>query len=176
MTCPKCKKPLKTALLWAVEVSYCSSCLGLWFDKDELRWAKDTKDARLRWLDIDLWEKKSKFRLAYGIRRCPSCRVPLYEVYYGDSKVIIDVCNLCQGVWLDRGEFKKIIDYLKEKADYEILHNSAKNIFKEVSEVFTGPERLREEIVDVFVVLTALYYKLLAKYGVILQLIVRIPK
>ena len=176
MKCPLCKKPLLSAILHNTEIDYCPNCLGLWFEEEELRWAKDEEDRNLGWLDIDLWKDKEKFKISSGIRLCPSCRVPLYEVYYGDSGVIVDVCNLCHGVWLDRAEFKKIIDWLKEKADYEILHNYSKNLFKELAEIFTGPETLREEILDFLLILKLLNYKFAVKYPIISQIILELPR
>lgn len=133
--------------------------------------AKDKKDKDLNWLDIDLWKDENKFNVSYGIRLCPCCRVPLYEIYYGDSKVIVDICNLCQGVWLDRAEFKKITDWLKEKADYEILNNYSKNLFEQFAEIFIGPETFREEILDFLTVLKLLNYKFTAQHPVISRLI-----
>lgn len=176
MKCPRCKKSLSSALVSNTEVDYCSICLGLWFEKEELRWAKDEQDKNLNWLDIDLWQDKDKFKLSFGARSCPACRIPLYEVYYGDSKVIVDVCSLCKGIWLDRGEFKKIINYLKEKADYEILRNYAKNLFSEMTEIFIGPEALREEILDFIVLLKVLKYKFAVQYPAISFLISYLPK
>ena len=174
--CPKCRVSLKGAVIANVEVDYCPKCLGLWFDEDELRWAKDQKDKNLQWLDIDLWKDDKKFRVAYGVRLCPSCRLPLYEVYYGDSKIVVDVCRICRGIWLDRAEFKKIIDWLRMRADYEILNKYAKNFFSELAEIFTGPESLREEIADFLAVLKLLNYKLVVKNPLIAQLISQMPK
>lgn len=183
MLCPICKKTLSSTIFHNVEVNYCPQCLGLWFEQDELRWAKDEKDKDLRWLDIDLWKSKSDFKISYGRRLCPSCRVPLYEVYYGRSgdlparrRVIVDLCNFCQGIWLDRAEFKKIVDWLKEKADYEILNNYAKNLFLELAEVFVGPETLREEIFDFLTILKLLNYKFTAQHPAISKIILGLPK
>lgn len=176
MLCPRCKINLDQALFYHTEVDYCPRCLGIFFEKDELRQAKDEKDKNLSWLDIDLWKEETKFKLNRGIRICPFCRVPLYEVYYGDSRIIVDLCNLCQGIWLDRGEFKKIIEYLKERADWEILHNYTKNLIEEFWEIFTGPESLREEISDFLIILKLLNYKLLAQHSNIAKLISLLPK
>jgi len=177
MNCPICKnKKLSSVILYNVEVDYCPNCLGLWFEKDELGQAKDEKDRNLRWLDIDLWKREKDFKISYGIRLCPSCRVPLYEVYYGNSGVIVDVCNLCQGIWLDRAEFKKITDWLKQKADYEILNNYVKNLFLEFSEIFIGPEPLREEILDFLAVLKLLNYKFTVQHPAISRIISKLPK
>jgi len=172
MKCPICKDlDLLSSILHNVEVDYCPKCLGLWFDQEELRLAKDKKDKDLEWLDIDLWKNDNDFNVSYGIRACPHCRVPLYEVYYGDSKIVVDVCNLCKGIWLDRAEFKKITEWLKEKADYEILNNYTKNLFKEFGEIFAGPETLREEIEDFLTVLKLLNYKFTTQHPVIARLI-----
>ena len=108
MECPICKKSLEKAILCNVEVDYCPQCFGLWFEEEELRWAKDFKDRNLKWLDIDLWREPEKFSISPLQKLCPACRLPLYETQYGDSKIKVDVCNICRGIWLDRGEFKKI--------------------------------------------------------------------
>lgn len=176
MLCPFCKKPLDKAILSGVEVDYCPQCLGLWFEKDELRLAKDEKDRSLRWLDIDLWKDDTKFKISPGIRLCPYCRLPLYEVYYGDSQIIVDVCNLCQGIWLDRGEFKKIIKYLKEKADYKILNDYLKSLTEEFWEIFIGSEILREEILDFLTILKLLNYKFTVQHPIISKIIFQLPK
>jgi len=176
MLCPHCKISLSSTILHNVEVDYCPNCLGLWFEEDELRWAKDEEDESLRWLDIDLWKNKRKFKICRGIRTCPSCRVPLYEVYYGNSGVIVDVCNLCRGIWLDRAEFKKIIDWLHQKADSEILNNYAQNLFSELAEIFIGPETLREEILDFLTILKLLNYKFTSQHPVITKIILQLPK
>ncbi|GAH99064.1 unnamed protein product, partial [marine sediment metagenome] len=84
--------------------------------------------------------------------------------------------NLCHGVWLDRAEFKKIIDWLKKRADYEILNNYAKNLFRELSEIFTGPETLREEILDFLTILKLLRYKFATQHPAISKIILQLPK
>src|SRR3989344_7993998 len=104
--CPRCKKLLDKTIFHNVEADYCPICLGIFFDEDELRLAKDARDKDLKWLDVDLWQDETKFKIVPGIRICPCCRIPVYEVYYGSSKIVVDVCNLCRGIWLDRGEFR----------------------------------------------------------------------
>ncbi|MCD5397203.1 MAG: zf-TFIIB domain-containing protein [Candidatus Pacebacteria bacterium] len=176
MLCPICKKTLEKILLCNTEVDFCPDCLGLWFEKDELRQAKDNKDKNINWLDIDLWKDKEKLKIASGQKLCPNCRLPLYEVQYSDSGVKVDICNICEGIWLDRGEFKKIIDYLRKKADYEILNKYAKNLFLESTEVFSGPETLREEVDDFLTILKLLNYKLTVQHPHLAKLISSTPK
>lgn len=176
MVCPLCNVKLEQALVANTEVDYCKRCYGLWFEEDELQQAKDEKDKDLRWLDIDLWKDEAHFRLRKGTKRCPFDNLPLYEAQYGDSGTKVDVCNICQGIWLDRGEFKNIIAYLKEKEDCEILHHYLSNFSKEFWEIFSGPELLKEEIIDFLTILKLLRYKFAVQHPVISQLITSIPR
>lgn len=174
--CPKDKTSLSDVIFNNTIVDYCPECLGLWFDEDELRQAKDEKDKSLNWVDVDIWSDPKKFKITRGMRLCPECRLPLYEVYYDSSKIIIDVCNLCHGVWLDRGEFKKIIEWLGEQRYYGVVNNYAKNLLKQAKEVFSGPETLREEILDFITILKVLNYKFAEKYPEITKIISNLPK
>ena len=177
MLCPNHhQSPLEKILFHQVQVDYCPECLGLWFDKGELLLAKDDKDHQLQWSDFDLWRDKSKFSVLKIDKRCPVCRIPFTQVHYDDSKVRIDFCKHCQGIWLDRGEFKQIIIYLIRKSDYEILHHYTKNLAKQSWEVFTGPKKLRSELEDFLMILKLFNYKFMVQHPHISQLIEGLPK
>ena len=45
-----------------VEVEECERCKGVWFDKDELRQAKDITDSDLNWMDFEIWKHEDKFK------------------------------------------------------------------------------------------------------------------
>ncbi len=164
MECPNDKHALEKVLFHNVEADYCTECLGVWFDQNELRWAKDDKDEQLKWVDFDIWRDKERFTMSRGDKHCPYCRAGLTEVNYDKSSVKIDFCKHCQGVWLDRGEFKQIIEYLKGKSDYEILHRYTKNLTKQLWEVFSGPKQFREELYDFLMVLKLLNYKFVVQH------------
>ena len=83
---------------------------------------------------------------------------------------------MCQGIWLDRGEFKQIMNYLKRKSDYEILHHYAKNLVLELWEVFSGPENFRSELEDFFTLLKLFNYKFITQHPHIKDLIDDLPK
>ena len=44
MNCPKCDGKLESKQFKKVAIQECESCHGLWFDKDELKSAKDSTD------------------------------------------------------------------------------------------------------------------------------------
>lgn len=187
MACPLCRTKLDKTLFNNVEVDYCPRCLGLWFEQDELQWAKDAKDGNIRWLDIDLWDKEHEFRISPGQKLCPQDRLPLYEVRYGTSlhtevpsvgagDIRVDLCNICQGIWLDRGEFQKILQYLQKRADWEVMHKYTKNLAEEFVEIFIGPESLRDEIADFLVLLKLFAHKFLAQHPLVARLISEFSK
>ena len=177
MKCPIHKDTdLKNVIFYNTEVDFCPSGLGIWFDQNEFRIAKDVKDKNLDWMDVDLWEDKSKLKVSKEEKSCPKCDVPMYEVAYNDSDIKVDICNVCEGIWLDRGEFKKIIDYLREKLSKEVVNNYTKNLIEETAEVFTGPESLESELSDVFTIISLFKYKLSVKYPVIADIISDLPR
>ena len=176
MNCPNDNEKLETALFHNVEVDYCPKCLGIWFDKDELRLAKDDEDKEINWVDVDLWRDKLKFKVSHGGKHCPVDRAGLVQVKYDQSKVKVDFCKMCQGVWLDRGEFKQIVNYLKTKSDYVLLHHYTKNLVVQLWEVFSGPEGFRSELED-FLMLTKLFnYKFITQHPLLEKLIDSLPK
>lgn len=176
MNCPNDNEKLEKALFYNVEVGYCQKCLGVWFDKDELRLAKDTKDGQLMWMDFDIWRDTGRFDLKNTLRLCPVCRVMLMQVGYDSSKVKVDFCKKCQGIWLDRGEFKQIMNYLKRKADYEILHHYTKNLAIQMWEVFSGPEGFRSELFDFLMLMKLFNYKFIVQHPTLNYLIQNMQK
>ena len=77
---------------------------------------------------------------------------------------------------MDKKISKKIIEYLKEKADYEVLHNFSKNITQEFWEIFMGPEVFREELSDFLTLLKLLNYKFATQHPNITKIISHLPK
>lgn len=172
MNCPNDKENLEVMLFHNVEVDYCPKCLGIWFDADELRLAKDIKDEQLNWVDVDLWRQADKFEVLRTDKHCPVDRAGLTQIKYDDSKVKVDFCKMCHGVWLDRGEFKQIINYLKNKSDYELLHRFVENASKELWEVFSGPEKFRSELEDFLMLIKLFNYKFAVQHPILNDIIV----
>ncbi|MCK4781586.1 zf-TFIIB domain-containing protein [Candidatus Parcubacteria bacterium] len=176
MICPNCKKEtLKKITFHKNKVDICKECHGIWFDKDELRKAKDEKDQYLKWLDVDLWKEKKEFQASSSQKVCPLCKKNLYEIKYGKSNIKIDICNSCKGVWLDKGEFKKIIIYLENIVNTETLSQYFKDMLEEAKEIFTGPEELSSEIKDFFIVTKLLQYRFCVQYPIINDIILNLP-
>lgn len=167
---------LEPAMVAGVEVDYCPRCYGMWFDRGELRLAKDRKDRDFRWLDVDLWKDPAALILSPSGKACPVHGLPLYETRYGTSGIRADVCGIGSGVWLDRGEFKAIIEYVRDRGEHEVLSRYLRNLTEEVWEIFSGPEMLKEEILDVLALAKLLQYKLVARHPALFEGIAALPR
>jgi len=166
---------LKNVKIGNMEVGYCEKCQGYWFDKDELRKIKDEKLDNAKWFDFDLWKDFSHFNAKKSNKKCPTDDIELYALDYDNSDIKIDICKECHGIWLDKGEFKKIIQYVKDESDHEILHHYAKNYFQELGEIFTEPEGLRSEINDFLIISHIFKYKFLAQHPKLSEFLMSLP-
>jgi Zn-finger nucleic acid-binding protein len=144
--------------IFSMELEGCPKCHGMWLVKDELRKLKNKiGEGQLHWLndEVDNIEKTAAI---------PTNRVcakgdggKLVSVVFGKSSIIIDWCPKCHGMWLDRGEFDAIVQYLEK----EIGEATPKDIEKEIGEDLKklwkgGPESRAAEVGDIAAAVWAL--------------------
>jgi Zn-finger nucleic acid-binding protein len=101
MNCPKCRQQgLKERYVSGANrnVDYCPKCKGIWFDGGELEQAMPVADPQLQ-------IPRHAVRLTAP---CPRCAKPLYAFPYPQTRVNIEMCKGCKGLWLDAGEFQWI--------------------------------------------------------------------
>lgn len=177
MKCPNCKNQelSQKIKIGGIEIDMCPSCQGLWFEEDELRKTKDIKVADAKWFDFDLWKEQSGFKISKTDKKCPICNEFVYVINYNDSDIEIDVCKKCHGIWLDKGEFKKIISYVKGRSSYEVLNNYAKNMIEEAKEIVTGPESFSSELTDFLIILNLFNYRFMVKHPILTQIFFNVP-
>ena len=173
--CPRDETQLDAIEFHGQKVDRCPFCGGLWFEHDELRRAKDNEDEFLKWFDVDLWPDATRFKMVPTSRICVKDSVVMYRTHYAGSGVTVDVCNLCQGVWLDEGEYRAIIDWIRTKVDHETLGQYFKDIGKEAIEIVSGKEGVRSEFADLTILLKLLSYKFLSRWPLFTRLIAQLP-
>lgn len=100
MHCPKCKEGvLKAHIVADVEVERCPICQGIWFDEDELSTLLKQKKA------LPLKKQRAEMNIQKGT--CPRDGTDLLRVFSKRNRsIIIDLCPVCKGIWLDAGEFQ----------------------------------------------------------------------
>lgn len=149
MKCPDCKGELSEVDCKGIMINECVKCKGKWFDRGELRRAKDRADEDLRWLDFDPFgdDARQLSKPSEG-KICPKCSGMMLSLEYMDSKVVIDKCPNCRGIWLEPGELTKIILYLENKVNTETTKEYAKDTFKQFIQIFTGRDGIISEVKD----------------------------
>jgi len=159
-TCPACSGNLDLYKVFSIKVEACSKCKGIFLDKDELRSLKDksTKGSwhTLKWIDDEV-EAIEKSNAILSKRLCPKCtNVKFIATHFGDSNIIIDWCPNCKGVWLDRGEFQDILQFLTDKLNNLTSDEMKSKVYEEIKEIWNGPENKLSEILDAKAAISAL--------------------
>jgi len=158
--CPTCEKELSPKDIGPIEVDECRKCGGVWYDSDELRQAKDAADSDLNWMDFEIWRHEKDFRSGVSPLPCPACQKPMVRLEYGSTDVVVDYCPSCRGTWLDRGEFRRIIDSLEKELLTKSFPEYVREGVREGIEVVAGPEALLSEWRDFATVLRLMQYRL----------------
>ncbi|HXG21339.1 MAG TPA: zf-TFIIB domain-containing protein [Methylomirabilota bacterium] len=107
MKCPKCRTESFTAFSWReVTVDRCASCHGIWFDEQELPQLLSAGPRQL----TPLLEGSENEDLNSKRGNCPRDGSPLVRMYSAINRsVVVDICLDCRGIWLDGGEFEKLL-------------------------------------------------------------------
>ena len=176
MLCPGCRVELKQKKIKDVGVRECQKCKGIWFEGAELRNAKDSMDPDLSWMDFDIWKHQDEFKATARNLACPKCRKSLVAVNYGDTAVEIDYCPDCDGTWLDRGEFEKIIRSLTDELVTKSFSDYVRASIKEATEIISGPESRFSEWRDFMTVIRMMQLRLFSKNKKLLDSVAAIQR
>ena len=130
MNCPVCKEPLVVLELEQVEVDYCTSCSGVWLDAGELELLLETDEDRSRLGNL--------FKEAGEIKEkshdCPICGKQMKKFEIGEKgKVVVDKCRKNHGIWFDKGELKKVVEFGSVNKENKII-NLLKDMFENSSQ------------------------------------------
>lgn len=180
MKCPRCASRTRKVRVKSVQVDRCMKCLGTWFDAGEMRVLKDReKRGDYKWIDIDLWRDRAKFRAGRqeGLL-CPKDGQSMITVRYGRSPVRVEICAICQGVWLDQGENAKVLAYLEKKVNTETVGEYLHELREEFVDLLTLREGVRAEIADIAKVLHLLELRFRAEHPKLVEQLertIRVP-
>lgn len=106
--CPKCRITTSPFTQEADLVfDRCETCKGIWLDRGELsRVSGNSEDFPT---SVPSGLSSSRF--------CPKCppKTALTEIIYTkESKILVDYCGSCSGLWLDHKELPKVLSILRE--------------------------------------------------------------
>ena len=130
MICPSCKDTMVVLELEQVEVDYCTNCEGIWLDAGELELLLETDEERSRIINLFV-EAGSHKEKSYD---CPICGKRMLKFNIGErEKVTVDKCKKNHGIWFDKGELRKVLEYGSDNKENKII-NLLKEMFESSSQ------------------------------------------
>ena len=107
MNCPVCDVPLIVVERHKIELDYCISCKGIWFDSCELNLLYETLGLRME----DELNQAHNSKHSEGARNCPLCDSRMMKITIGKhSSILLDRCTKGDGIWFDERELSKIVN------------------------------------------------------------------
>ncbi|MEW5719761.1 MAG: zf-TFIIB domain-containing protein [Chloroflexota bacterium] len=105
--CPVCKTTLVVAALDSIRVLHCPECMGNLIEQPAFALA--VQYLRRRADALSLPQPFNRAELKRPLQ-CPRCGRKMHTYQYGGAgNVVIDNCLNCSIIWLDWGEFNRII-------------------------------------------------------------------
>jgi len=111
----------------------------MWFERDELHRAEASADRWIGWMDVDVFGAAASTTRLSG-RTCPVCDQEMSSLEYPHSSVQIEACANDHGVWLDKGEFDKIVRALDDLSDSMSIREYEHAALHQLREVVGGDE------------------------------------
>ena len=176
--CPTCGQTLRAYRISSMPFEGCPNCGGIWLVKDELRQLKNrVGGGSLRWLNDEI-EAIETTRVAAAERPCVKCRtVKMVSVTFGKSSVLIDWCPQCHGMWLDRGGFESIIQYLEAELRSLPSKEIEKRALEDVKRIWSGgPEGRVAEALDAGQAISALVNATIFEHPRLFALLNSLPR
>lgn len=104
MDCPKCGSEMAPVRFADVTVDRCVQCGGLWFDRLEY---EDLKKLRGAAKVVDCGDPQTGREMnAVPQADCPTCHARMIRLVVPDQPhIAYEQCSLCDGVFMDAGEF-----------------------------------------------------------------------
>lgn len=116
MICPVCKHVMVVLEYHNIELDYCNSCKGVWFDSGELELLLKSQGLEEPKVFFDSILKSQEAASSEKKRNCPICGHKMTKTKTGGQPgIIIDVCRDRHGLWFDGGEVAQLIRDLAGK-------------------------------------------------------------
>lgn len=111
--CPRCDRDLVAESIGPNQVERCHECHGVWIaaaEFNELLGDLDRREA------VRARERARPGEEPVGYLACPRCREIMARRNFGrTSGIMVDTCKK-HGIWLDRGELRRVVEFLAQQA------------------------------------------------------------
>ena len=140
MICPVCKYDMIVVEYRSIELDYCNSCKGVWFDSGELELLLKSQVLEEPKAFLDGIINSQEAISPEKKRDCPICGHKMKKTAIGEQpKTLIDICSNGHGLWFDGGEVAQLIRRLA--GEHPPKHDSRGKVTNFLEEVFEAPEQ-----------------------------------
>jgi Zn-finger nucleic acid-binding protein len=138
MICPVCKYAMVVIEYHNIELDYCNSCKGVWFDSGELELLLKSQGLEEPKTFFDGILKSQEPASSEKKRNCPLCRHKMKKTAIGGQpEIFIDICRDKHGLWFDGGEVTQLIKRLA--GEHPPKRDSRGQVISFLEEVFGAP-------------------------------------
>jgi Zn-finger nucleic acid-binding protein len=135
MICPVCKYDMIVVEYHNIELDYCNSCKGVWFDSGELELLLKSQGLEEPKAFFDVIFNSQEAASSEKKRNCPLCGRKMKKTAIGGQpEILIDVCRDKHGLWFDGGEVAQLIRRLA--GEHPPKHDSREHVTRFLKEVF----------------------------------------
>jgi len=137
--CPRCNEPLFIVERGGEFLDVCRECHGIWFDPTEL------EDLMGKGSPVELLIRITDQLKGEGLL-CPVCdkKMVTKEIY----DVYVDLCEDCNGIWMDPGETEKVWERderSRHPFDMQVEEIDAKDFWEHFRTKYSGFDQKPEE-------------------------------
>jgi uncharacterized protein len=139
MICPVCRSDMIVVDYHNIELDYCHSCRGVWFDSGELELLLKSQGLEEPKVFFDGIANSQETASPEKRRNCPICGRKMKKTAIGGQpQILIDACHSNHGLWFDGGEVSQLIRHLA--ADRPLKRDSQRHVVSFLEELFGAPE------------------------------------
>ena len=139
MICPVCKRDMIVVEYHDIELDYCTSCKGTWFDSGELELLLESKGMEAVKIFLDGIYQSPEVSSSEKKRKCPICSFKMKKTVIGKPPgICIDTCRDEHGLWFDGGEVRQLMKHVA--VEHLPEDDSGGKVISFLEEVFEAPE------------------------------------
>ena len=139
MICPVCKYDMIVVEYHDIELDYCNSCKGVWFDSGELELLLESHGLEEIKVFLNDIRNSQEAVSSEKKRNCPICGRKMKKTAIGGQpEILIDICHDKHGLWFDGGEVTQLVRHLS--GEHPPKHDSREQVIGFLEEVFEAPE------------------------------------
>jgi Zn-finger nucleic acid-binding protein len=139
MICPVCKYDMIVVEYQNIELDYCNSCKGVWFDSGELELLLKSEGLEETKIFLDGILNSQETASLEKKRNCPVCSHKMKKTAIGGQpEILIDICRDQHGLWFDGGEVTQLIKRLA--GEHQAKRDSKEQVISFLEEVFKAPD------------------------------------